>query len=1428
MSDIKITDLVDPEAIKSIKDLDAELRTVVDTYTKAARDLAQGLKVNIEVVGDIDKLEKYLTVKTKEAASAQQQLTDVMQRQSQAIANTTNTISRQLMEQERVNKTTRDAYTEQERVKRLLDQYHDTYENQIESMVRINQQLEENKKKQKENEKALKMGMMSASQYAKAQADLLASTRDLMQQKRTLNSIMTAEEKANQTAEGSYVQLSQQLELLKKAYKELGEEGRTSAFGQEMESAIQNLDAHLKDMAADMGEFQRNVGNYAIAGQNGVVSTESLTAAMSQEARTTQDLVDQTRILEEAKGMLDKNDVNHQSTLTALNAKIEENKRKLSDVTDIMQKEATSIAEAESQNKRLVEALKHVDLNSEGAQKRIKELNDKIARNTELIKNNTPAVQDNAKANQDLSNKLLSLCGINTQFGSSLRGLEGARTANVIEGITTSVKSFGKTLLGLLSNPWVLAFLGISGVVAGFKWWYDYNKGLIEASRLTENFTGATGEAADKVTSDMSALADHMDKGYAETIGAANTLVQQFGLSWEEANNLMKDGIQAGADMSGNMIANIDRFAPALRDAGVSAQEFMSILAETRNGIFSEQGVQDILKGGTRLRAMTKQISESLDAVGISSEQMQKDLQEGNITMLEAVQQVAAKLKELPENSQEAGMLMKNVFGRTAAEGGSLLIQSIADINTNLDIAKDRTGELGEATRKQLDAEQELSETINAVFKISGTSFETMIANAKTYIAQGLTVIIKKSVDIVNWFIRMYNNSIAFRGSVNSLVNSFKIVWEVFKFVFNQIVDGFSAAGTVIEGIVTLDWDKVKKGWLDGMNALKGNVETMAKNIAANTANAFNQTMEDRIEEIHIDLSPDDTTSKPTGNRPKNGGTDPSSAGNGKVNKEAEKAAKEALKQLQDLEESKIALMKDGHEKDMATIRLNFKKKLDAIKGNSAREQELRMNLLAQMQKALEECELKYQQNLASINLANRLASVRKGSKEELDLKLAQIEASRAKELAEAEKTGADITLINEKFNKQRLELEEDYAAKQLHVIQKKYADEAEESNAALIIELNNLKAEYAQKLAAAKGAANAQTALKEQYERKSAEIQQSYAMQTAKSAIALIEEQLKTENLSADERAKLERQLVLAKAQLEQQMADNTIENIERVNEADAKSREQRIKNAQQWLQVAADSLNAINDLVGAVYDAKIQKVEEEQESNEEAGNAEQERISRMVEQKVITEEEGEARKRAAEAKTAKNNEELEKKKAKLKEKQAKFDKLNSIAQTGIATALSLMKLWVEPGWPAAIPMMAVVSALGAMQLATILATPLPKYAKGTDYHKGGPAIVGDGGVPEIITYGGSAWITPDAPTLVDIPAGASVIPNVADMDKSEFAVARPLPTGSSGSPKPYNDSKVVERLDDLITIKKCENRARRLSDIDRQLALYLIEKDI
>jgi hypothetical protein len=61
-------------------------------------------------------------------------------------------------------------------------------------------------------------------------------------------------------------------------------------------------------------------------------------------------------------------------------------------------------------------------------------------------------------------------------------------------------------------------------------------------------------------------------------------------------------------------------------------------------------------------------------------------------------------------------------------------------------------------------------------------------------------------------------------------------------------------------------------------------------------------------------------------------------------------------------------------------------------------------------------------------------------------------------------------------------------------------------------------------------------------------------------------------------------------------------------------------------------------------------------------------------------------------------------------------------------------MKLWVSPGFPAAIPLTVTTAILGAVQLATVLATPLPKAARGKLIHgpshaAGGTLIEAEGG---------------------------------------------------------------------------------------------------
>lgn len=1419
---IKITDLIDPNEIDKLKQLDATLLKVLDTYTNVARDLAKGLEISVSVVGDIDKLEKVLVEKGKEAANVQQQLSRVVDEQAKVVANTTNTLSRQLMEQERVNKAQRQAYTEHERVKKLLEQFHDTYEGQIQRLTQVEAALKKNKEAQKANEKALKDGKKTAEEYSAQQLRLVTESRQLRQEKSLLNQLLTAEEKANMSVDTSYAHMSQQLELLKKAYKQLSEEGRASEYGQDLEQTIQELDAHLKDLAADQGEFQRNVGNYAIACQNGVASTDDLNRVLQLNAATIEGCIEQNKSLEKAKTQLDQSDENYAETLDKINAKIDENRTRIMDVSDVMSKLPTTVEEAEEQNKRLATALKMVDVNADGASETIKQYRDRIESNNTMIEQVTGS-------NEEYADSMLSIIGVNANFGQSLQSLANSGGHSFVDGLNTKVKAFGQTLMGLLANPWVLAILGIGGVVAGVKWWFDYNKGLVEATKLTKDFTGLSGSALKAVRNEVQAVADSYDKDFKEVLESANAMSKQFGISVQESLKLMEDGFMAGADVNGEFLENIKEYPAYFKEAGLSASEFIAITTQANQaGIYSDKGVDVIKEGNLRIREMTKATKEALDGIGISSKQVQQELADGSKTTFDVMQQISAKLAEFPESSTEVGTALADIFGGPGEDAGLQYILTLKDIDTNLDNVKSKAGELGELQDEQLRSQIELENAISSVFDATGGSFESMTTNAKIFINNGIVKIIEGCVDIVNWFVRLYNKSIVVRGVFNSIVNSFKTIWTTAKFVLSQIVDGFKALGDIIEGVFSLDLGKIKEGYKNGLNAFKDNFTNMVKEIRKNTEDAVRDTIDGEMKEVHLDVKADVTTTTPT-ETPKNNTSGYSITETDEEKKAREKAAKEQLKILHNLEESKIAIMEDGHNKDLEMIKLNFKKKIDAITGNGTAEQQLRISLIEQMNKELAECEKKYQLELSKINLSNRLATVKKGSKEELTLRLVQLESTRTAELEEAKRTGADINLINEKFNKQRQELEEEYAANASSVIEKRYADEQEIRDNAYVTAVNSLKKRYAQELAATQGNATQQEAITTQFEECQARLSEQYAKQTAQASIEMLEEILKQEKLSAEDRLKYEQLLAKAKVDLETAIADGTIAEIKRITDADNQESEKRKANAQQWLQVAADSLNSINELVSTIYDAKISKVEEEQEANTAAGEAEQERIAELVEKNVITEEEGEARKRAAEAQTAKKNEELEKKKQQLKHKQAVWDKANSVAQAGISTALAIMNMMKSAPWPVNIAMAAIAGAMGAVQVATILATPIPKYAKGTDKHKGGPAIVGDGGVPELVIFDGKSWITPDTPTIVDLPAGAVVKPTIDGIDDNTPGLTC-MPAIGSDDKTPVivnNDYKRLEdKMDMFITVMRKHSNRQHQNSIDNSLNRYISTK--
>ena len=502
-----------------------------------------------------------------------------------------------------------------------------------------------------------------------------------------------------------------------------------------------------------------------------------------------------------------------------------------------------------------------------------------------------------------------------------------------------------------------------------------------------------------------------------------------------------------------------------------------------------------------------------------------------------------------------------------------------------------------------------------------------------------------------------------------------------------------------------------------------------------------------------------------------------------KEKRELEKAAQEKLKIQQAYQESELSLMDEGLEKELARIGIEYSKKIAAVKGYSREEIATRKNLAKEMQRALDEYSIKYNSDREKKDIENALTVVRKGSKEELDLKLQQLELQRESEIDAAEKTGEDVFLIAEKYAKKKKELYEKYASDQISLIAENAAHEQKIRDEEHIMDMLALKKKLASK-----------QITQQEYAAEEYRLRLDYARKTTEAAIDALELELQADNLSADDRAKIAEQLQKLKADLAEEEAEAEIAAINSVTKADERAQKERQKNLKKWLQTASQAIGAIGNLVSAVYDGQIDRIEEEQDANDEKYEKDVERYEKQAEQGAISEEEGEARKRSAKAATEAKNEELEKKKQEIAHKQAVWEKATSIAQAGIATALAITEALPN------IPLSILIGALGAIQVATILATPIPSYAEGTKdgTHPGGKALVGDAGKHEVVMYAGKAWVTPDTPTLVDLPKGAQVFPDVSSIDLPDWGVPEwdspslsPTFVGvdSTGQPIIFND---------------------------------------
>lgn len=251
---------------------------------------------------------------------------------------------------------------------------------------------------------------------------------------------------------------------------------------------------------------------------------------------------------------------------------------------------------------------------------------------------------------------------------------------------------------------------------------------------------------------------------------------------------------------------------------------------------------------------------------------------------------------------------------------------------------------------------------------------------------------------------------------------------------------------------------------------------------------------------------------------------------------------------------------------------------------------------------------------------------------------------------------------------------------------------------------------------------------------------------------------ELAAKNLSANERYRITREGLMKERALYEGNAEKQAEIDLRVAALDAEHQEKRKQNLMEYIEFAQEAMGSLFELSNAQDEAKLQKATEQNDQ-------EKQQLKAQLDANLISKDE-------YNKKVKESDDKLAKEQAKVKRKQAIQEKISALFSAGINTAMSIVAS-AKPGFPAAIPFVAMSAAMGAMQMAAIMAAPLPKaargmYLKGASHARGGIQLEAEGG--EMVINKKSSGMF--APLLSAINEAGGGVPFVSTSSDGGFAM--------------------------------------------------------
>ncbi len=208
----------------------------------------------------------------------------------------------------------------------------------------------------------------------------------------------------------------------------------------------------------------------------------------------------------------------------------------------------------------------------------------------------------------------------------------------------------------------------------------DAGQAVIDTAQQLDRFGTMSDQQLANATENAIRLRDAFGIDVAESTNAVNALMENFGITADEAFGFVQSGLQNGLNNSGDFLDTIGEYSVQFAEGGAQAEDFFSVLdSGLQSGMLGTDKAGDLFKEfRLRIQDGSDSTADALAAIGLSADEMSAGFADGSLSAIDAFQMVKFALRDVDDQN--------TLFNSGVALMGSQFEDLGADVVQGIDL----------------------------------------------------------------------------------------------------------------------------------------------------------------------------------------------------------------------------------------------------------------------------------------------------------------------------------------------------------------------------------------------------------------------------------------------------------------------------------------------------------------------------------------------------------------------------------------------------------------------------------------------------------------------------------------------------------------------------------------------------------------------